>query len=345
MSKKRALVTGVTGQDGAYLSSLLLSEGYEVYGGMRRSSTDSSWRLKELGVWDRIKPVSLEMLEYSNIYETIKQIQPDEIYNLAAQSFVRASFDQPIYTSEATALGPLKILETIKTVNPEIKFYQASSSEMYGLVQEPIQNEDTKFYPRSPYAVAKTYAHYMTVNYRESYNIFGCCGILFNHESPLRGEEFVTRKITSHLARMKAGENIVMELGNFKAKRDWGYADDFVRAMYLMMQHEVPDDYVIATGEEHTVEEFLTMTADILEMPIAIEGEGLDTVAIRKSDNAIIAKVNPAHFRPTEVELLLGDSTKAAKQLGWKHEMNFEGLVDLMVREDFNKARKNWWGR
>jgi len=345
MSKKRALVTGVTGQDGAYLSSLLLSEGYEVYGGMRRSSTDSSWRLKELGVWNRINPVSLEMLEYSNIYETIKQIQPDEIYNLAAQSFVRASFDQPIYTSEATALGPLKILETIKTVNPEIKFYQASSSEMYGLVQEPIQNEDTKFYPRSPYAVAKTYAHYMTVNYRESYNIFGCCGILFNHESPLRGEEFVTRKITSHLARMKAGENIVMELGNFKAKRDWGYANDFVRAMYLMMQHEVPDDYVIATGEEHTVEEFLTMTADILEMPIVIEGEGLDTVAIRKSDNTVIAKVNPAHFRPTEVELLLGDSTKAEKQLGWKHEMNFEGLVDLMVREDFDKARKNWWGR
>lgn len=345
MSKKRALVTGVTGQDGAYLSSLLLSEGYEVYGGMRRSSTDSSWRLKELGVWNRIKPVSLEMLEYSNIYETIKEIQPDEIYNLAAQSFVRASFDQPIYTSEATALGPLKILETIKTVNPEIKFYQASSSEMYGLVQEPIQNEDTKFYPRSPYAVAKTYAHYMTVNYRESYNIFGCCGILFNHESPLRGEEFVTRKITSHLARMKAGENIVMELGNFKAKRDWGYAYDFVRAMYLMMQHKVPDDYVIATGKEHTVEEFLTMTADILEMPVVIEGEGLDTVAIRKSDNTVIAKVNPTHFRPTEVELLLGDSTKAEKQLGWKHEMSFEGLVDLMVREDFDKARKKWWGR
>lgn len=344
MSKKKALVTGITGQDGAYLSALLLSEGYEVYGGMRRGSTDSSWRLKELGVWNRINPVSLEMLEYSNIYETIKQIQPDEVYNLAAQSFVRASFDQPIYTSEATALGPLKMLEAIKTINPEIKFYQASSSEMYGLVQEPVQNEDTKFYPRSPYAVAKTYAHYMTVNYRESYNIFGCCGILFNHESPLRGEEFVTRKITSHLARMKSGENIVLELGNFKAKRDWGYADDFVRAMYLMMQHETPDDYVIATGEEHTVEEFLTMTADILEMPIVIEGEGLDTVAIRKSDNTVIAKVNPTHFRPTEVELLLGNASKAKKQLGWNHEMNFEGLVDLMVRKDFDKARKKWWG-
>lgn len=341
---KKALVTGITGQDGAYLAALLLAEGYEVYGGMRRGSTDSAWRLRELGVWNRITPVSLELLEYSNIYETIKSIMPDEIYNLGAQSFVRASFDQPIYTSEATALGPLKILEAIRSINPEIKYYQASSSEMYGLVQEPIQNEDTKFYPRSPYAVAKTYAHYMTINYRESYNIHACCGILFNHESPLRGEEFVTRKITSHLGRIKAGENLILELGNFKAKRDWGYAKDFVNAMYLMMQHDVADDYVIATGKEHTVEEFLTMTADILDMPIVIEGEGLDTVAIRKQDNKVIAKVNPTHFRPTEVELLLGDSTKAQETLNWNHKMNFEGLVDLMTREDYDKARKNWWG-
>lgn len=345
MSKKKALITGITGQDGAYLAALLLNKGYEVYGGMRRGSTDSAWRLRELEVWNKIKPVSVELLEYSNIYETVKTIMPDEIYNLGAQSFVRASFDQPIYTSEVTALAPLKILETIRSINPSIKYYQASSSEMYGLVQEPIQNENTKFYPRSPYAVAKTYAHYMTVNYRESYNIHACCGILFNHESPLRGEEFVTRKITSHLARMRAGEDIVMELGNFKAKRDWGYAHDFVDAMYKMMQHETPDDYVIATGEEHTVEEFLLMTADVLDMPVVIEGEGLETKAIRKSDNKVIAKVNPTHFRPTEVELLLGDSSKAQKTLNWKHEMDFPGLVELMAKKDYDKAKKDWWGK
>lgn len=342
---KKALVTGITGQDGVYLAKLLLEKGYDVYGAVRRSSTGNIWRLKELGIDKEINLVSLELLEQSNIIKTISSIEPDEVYNLGAQSFVRASFDQPIYTSEVTALSTLKILEAIRIINPKIKFYQASSSEMFGLIQEKVQKETTKFYPRSPYACAKVFAHNITINYRESYDIFGSCGILFNHESPLRGEEFVTRKISTHLARMATGEDLVLELGNFEAKRDWGFAGDFVEAMHLMLQHDKAEDYVVATGIEHSVEEFLLKTAEFLDMKISIQGEGLGKIAVNEVTNKVIAKVNPIHFRPAEVDTLLGDYSKATELLNWKPKMSFEELVISMAKEDYDRAKKGWFVR
>lgn len=339
MSKK-ALITGVSGQDGSYLAKHLLSHGYQVFGAGRRSASDSSWRHRELGIQKDINYLPFELLEYSNILSVIDKIQPDEIYNLAAQSFVATSFDQPLYTSNVDAIGVLHILEAVRTVNPKIRFYQASSSEMYGKVQTIPQTENTPFYPRSPYATAKLYAHWITVNYRESYGMHATSGILFNHESPLRGEEFVTRKITLGLARIKLGLQSHLELGNIEAKRDWGYAKDFVEGMHLMLQQETADDYVLATNETHTVREFIMLAAQIAGFDIAWEGSGVNEVGIDKKTNKTIIKINPAFYRPNEVDLLIGSPEKAKAQLGWTRKISFLDLVTLMMEADLTRTRR-----
>jgi GDPmannose 4,6-dehydratase len=334
MSRK-ALITGITGQDGAYLAQLLLGKGYEVYGAFRRSASSNFWRLEELGIANQIKMVSMDLLEYSNIQRTLEKTQPDEIYNLAAQSFVAASFEQPLYTSDVDALGVTRLLEAIRSVNPKIRFYQASTSEMFGLVQEVPQSEKTPFYPRSPYGVAKLYAHWMTVNYRESYGIHASSGILFNHESPLRGLEFVTRKITSTLARIKHGSSEVLELGNLSAKRDWGFAGDYVEGMWRMVQQDTPDDYVLATGETHTVKEFVDLAAQAAGFELEWSGQDVEMKAINKSNGQTILKVNPDFYRPAEVELLIGKAEKAFLKLGWKANTSLKDLVSNMMNADF----------
>ncbi|MHB1442213.1 MAG: GDP-mannose 4,6-dehydratase [Candidatus Humimicrobiaceae bacterium] len=313
---KKALITGITGQDGSYLAELLLEKGYEVYGMVRRSSTENFGRIEHIR--EKIKFLQADLLDQFSIVSAVKEANPDEIYNLAAQSFVPTSWDQPVLTGEFTALGVTRILEAIRHVNREIKFYQASSSEMFGKVMEVPQKETTPFYPRSPYGVAKVYGHYITVNYRESYNIFGSSGILFNHESPRRGLEFVTRKVTYNAVRIKLGLQDFISLGNLDAKRDWGFAGDYVEAMYLMLQQEKPDNYVIATGETHTVEELVRAAFDYLNL-----------------DWKKHIKIDPRFIRPAEVELLIGDSTKAKKELGWNPRYSFEGLVKMMVDADY----------
>jgi GDPmannose 4,6-dehydratase len=313
---KKALITGITGQDGSYLAELLLSKGYEVYGMVRRSSTENFGRIEHIR--DKLKLLQADLLDQFSIISAVKEANPDEIYNLAAQSFVPTSWDQPVLTGEFTALGVTRILESIRHVNRGIKFYQASSSEMFGKVMEVPQKESTPFYPRSPYGVAKVYGHYITVNYRESYNIFASSGILFNHESPRRGLEFVTRKITYNAVRIKLGLESSISLGNLDAKRDWGFAGDYVEAMWLMLQQEKPDNYVIATGETHTVEELVRTTFDYLNL-----------------DWKKHVKIDPRFIRPAEVELLIGDSTKAKTQLGWNPKYSFEGLVKMMVDADY----------
>jgi GDPmannose 4,6-dehydratase len=335
---KKALITGITGQDGAYLAQLLLSKGYEVYGAFRRSSSSNFWRLEELGIANQIKMVSMDLLEYSNIQRTLEKTQPDEIYNLAAQSFVAASFEQPLYTSDVDALGVTRLLEAIRSVNPKIRFYQASTSEMFGLVQEVPQSEKTPFYPRSPYGVAKLYAHWMTVNYRESYGMHASSGILFNHESPLRGLEFVTRKITSTLARIKKGSSEILELGNLSAKRDWGFAGDYVEGMWRMVQQETPDDYVLATGETHTVKEFVDLAAQAAGLDLEWSGQDVDLKAQDAKTGRTILKVNPDFYRPAEVELLVGNAREAFEKLGWKANMGLNKLVEKMVFADMNRT-------
>lgn len=322
MIMKKALITGITGQDGAYLAQLLLEKGYKVYGGVRRLSTPNFWRTDELGITNDIEIVDFDLLDSTNIIRVIQTIQPDEVYNLAAQSFVGVSFEQPLVTGDITGLGATRILEAIRIVNPKIRYYQASTSEMFGLVQEIPQKETTPFYPRSPYGVAKLYAHWMTINYRESYDIFACTGILFNHESPLRGEEFVTRKITKAVAEIKVGRRSELRLGNLDAKRDWGFAKDYVKAMWLMLQQDVPGDYVVATNETHTVREFVD---------IAFSAVGLDY-----KDYVVI---DPKFYRPAEVDILIGDASKAEKELGWKPKMKFAELVKFMVESDVNKLQ------
>ena len=339
MVRKKALITGITGQDGAYLSRYLVNKGYEVYGGIRRGSTDSTWRLEELGVLNQIKPIFLELLEESNINYIVKTLKVQEIYNLAAMSFVRTSFDYPVYTANVVGLGAMRFLEAIRQERPNTRFYQASSSEMFGKVTETPQNENTQFYPRSPYAIGKAFAHFSVLNYREAYGIHASSGMLFNHESPLRGLEFVTRKITSTLARIANGENIILELGNMNAQRDWGYAGDYVKAMYLMLQQDEPDDYVISTGETHSIRDFLEIAADHLGMELTYTGSGVDE-KIYNQDGKMIGCINPIHFRPTEVDLLLGDSTKARKVLKWKPDFSFKALVKMMVESDFDKVNK-----
>ncbi len=331
---KTAIISGICGQDGAYLAKLLLSEGYRVVGAERRSASGSAWRLEKLGIEKEVIFEEFELLESSTVFNILKKYEPQEFYNLAAQSFVKASFDTPIFTGNATGIGVTRILEAIRNFNQDIRFYQASSSEMFGKVQEIPQTELTPFYPRSPYAVAKLYGHWMAVNYRESYDMFCSSGILFNHESPLRGEEFVTKKITSTLAKIKFGQDTVLELGNLDAKRDWGFAGDYVKAMHSMLNVDDANDYVIATGETHSVSEFVEKACTAIGIDLAWEGEGENTVGIDTQNNKRIIKVNSNFFRPAEVDLLIGDPAKAMKELNWKPEHSFESLVEMMILDD-----------
>jgi GDPmannose 4,6-dehydratase len=337
---RRALITGITGQDGAYLSKFLLDKGYEVYGAFRRTSDLNLKGLKYLGVDDQVKYIPLELLEFTNICRSIEKIQPDEIYNLGAQSFVALSFEEPIYTADVTAIGSLRVLEAIRAINPKIKFYQASSSEMFGKVQSNPQKEETPFYPRSPYAVSKLFAHWITVNYRESYGIFACSGILFNHESPLRGHEFVTRKITRSVAQVKLGLKNELKLGNLEAKRDWGYAPEYVEAMWLMLQHKEPDDYVVATGETHSVREFVELAFKHIGIDLIWEGKGIKEKGTDKKTGKILVEISPEFFRPAEVNILLGDSSKIRDRLGWQTRTKFEDIVGIMVGADIKELER-----
>lgn len=336
---KRALITGVLGQDGAYLAKLLLEKGYEVYGGERRSASLNTWRLRELGIEHEVRQIPLDLLEFTNLLRTIERVQPDELYNLAAQSFVAASFEQPILTAEIDAMGVARLLEILRAVQPQCRFYQASTSEMFGKVREIPQSERTPFHPRSPYAVAKTFAHYATVNYREAFGLHATSGILFNHESPLRGHEFVTRKITMGLAAIRQGRQDVLELGNLDSRRDWGFAGDYVRGMWMMLQQPQPDDYVLATGENHSVREFVELAAEAAGFKIAWEGNGAHARGIDRASGRVIVKVNPEYFRPAEVDDLVGDATKARTTLGWKAEVHFPRLVTAMMEADLRRAR------
>ena len=338
---KKAIVTGITGQDGAYLSQLLLEKGYEVYGTYRRTSTANFWRIEELGITNNLNLhlVEFDLTDQANCIKMVSDIRPDEIYNLAAQSFVGVSFDQPIATAQITGLGCLHLLEAIRLVDTNIKFYQASTSEMFGKVQAVPQNEGTPFYPRSPYGTAKLFAHWSVVNYRESYDIFACSGILFNHESPLRGTEFVTRKITDAVARIKAGKHDFLQLGNLDARRDWGYAKDYVAGMYLMLQAENPDNYVLATNRTETVRKFVQMAFAYAEIEIEFKGEGVDEIGVDTSSGKTVVKINSAYYRPAEVDLLIGDYSRAVKKLGWKPQCSLEELCKMMVEADLKRHR------
>lgn len=345
---KKALITGVTGQDGAYLADLLLAKGYEIHGLKRRTSLFNTDRIDHL-YQDPHEPHRRfilhhgDMTDSSSLVRIIQMVQPDEIYNLAAQSHVAVSFEEPEYTANSDAIGTLRVLEAIRILGLEQKtrFYQASTSELFGKVQEIPQRESTPFYPRSPYAVAKLYAYWITVNYREAYGIYACNGILFNHESPVRGETFVTRKITRALARIKLGMQDRLYLGNLDAKRDWGHAKDYVVMQWLMLQQETPEDFVIATGEQHSVRDFVDLAAREIGIQIRWEGAGIDEQGFDAATGACIVAVDPRYFRPTEVETLLGDATKARERLGWKPQINFADLVREMVREDLKAAQRD----
>jgi GDPmannose 4,6-dehydratase len=335
--KKKALITGVAGQDGAYLSALLLEKGYEVYGTYRRSANFSSWRLQELGVENRVQLVEMELLEFSNILSVLRHVKPDEIYNLAAQSFVASSFETPIYTTDVDGLGPIRLLEAIRSTNPKTRFYQASTSEMFGKAQTIPQTETTPFYPRSPYGIAKLAAHWMTVNYREAYNLYACSGILFNHESPLRGMEFVTRKITAAFAAIHRDTGGAAELGNLDAQRDWGFAGDYVEGMWLMLQQGKPDDYVLATGATTTIRRFAELAAQALDVDLVWKGTGEDEVGVDRKTGKVWVKINPHYYRPAEVDFLIGDSSKATAELGWRHKVSLEELVEMMIEADLRR--------
>jgi GDPmannose 4,6-dehydratase len=337
--EKKALITGVSGQDGAYLSKLLLEKGYKVIGGDRRAASNTFWRLKKLNILQDIEIVNLDVCEFSNIFSILKKYQPDEIYNMAAQSFVGSSFDLPIVTADSTAIGALRILESIKSISMDSKYYQASSSEMFGMVQENLQSENTKFYPRSPYAVSKVFAHMITINYRESYNLHCSNGILFNHESPLRGESFVTRKIVKGLVNVKNNKQDLVEIGNLEAKRDWGYAADYVEAMYLMLQQKKGDDYVIATGKTTSVKEFINKVCTLLDLKLIWNGSGVNEVGINSENNKTIIKINPKFYRPSEVDFLLGDYSKARKKLSWEPKHNLDQLIEIMVNSELNDLK------
>lgn len=339
---KIAIITGITGQDGAYLAELLLEKGYTVYGAYRRTASTNFWRTEELGIRNNpnLHLVEYDLTDLGSSIRLLEKAKPDEVYNLAAQSFVAVSFDQPLTTGEITGLGVVNLLEAIRIVNPKIRFYQASTSEMFGHVQEIPQSETTPFYPRSPYGVAKLYAHWMTINYRESYDIFGTSGILFNHESPLRGLEFVTRKITDGLARVKLGKKTHIELGNLEAKRDWGYAKDYVEGMWRMLQADAPDTYVLATGRTERVRDFVEMTCKALDINIVWKGAGIDETGIDSKTGATIIKINPEFYRPAEVELLLGNPEKVSKELGWQASTTLEELCAMMVKADLQRVEK-----
>jgi len=339
---KTAFISGISGQDGAYLSKFLLEKNYAVIGGDRRTASGSLWRLEELGIRKEIRLVDFELAELTNIQRIIEKYQVDEFYNLAAQSFVAASFEMPLMTADITGMGVLRILEAIRKSSPGIRFYQASTSEMFGKVQKIPQDETTPFYPRSPYGFSKLFAHWATVNYREAYNLFTCSGILFNHESPLRGEEFVTRKITKGLCMIKYGCQDIIELGNLNAKRDWGFAGDYVKAMWSMLQQKTASDYVIATGESHSVKEFVEIASKLLDFEIVWEGEGENIVGIDKKTNKTIIKVNPHFYRPSEVDCLIGNPSKARELLNWKPEVSFEELIAMMVTSDLKRIKQRY---
>ena len=334
---KRALITGVTGQDGSYLAELLLEKGYEVTGVMRRKSGVDYGNAEHIK--DKIQFIYADMTDMASLVTAMKNSQADEVYNLAAQSFVGTSWEQPILTTEINALGVTNILEAIRTTKPEARFYQASTSEMFGLVQDVPQTENTPFYPRSPYGVAKLYGHWMTKNYRESFEMYACSGILFNHESERRGKEFVTRKVTHAVAQIKNGLQDCLELGNMDAKRDWGHAKDYVKAMWLMLQQNEPDDYVIATGETRTVREFVEAAFRHIGVTLQWQGSGTDEVGIDISTGKTVVRVNPKFYRPAEVELLLGSPKKAEVSLQWKREIGFEELVSRMVENDLSLVK------
>ena len=344
---KTALITGVTGQDGAYLAEFLLDKGYAVHGIKRRTSLFNTARIDHLiegqpGREGRFVLHHGDMTDSSSLTHILQKVKPDEVYNLAAQSHVAVSFEEPEYTANSDAMGALRLLEAIRFLGlgEKTRFYQASTSELYGLVQEVPQRETTPFHPRSPYAVAKLYAYWITVNYREAYGLYACNGTLFNHESPLRGETFVTRKITRALARIKLGTQSELRLGNMDAKRDWGHARDYVKMMWLMLQQDKPEDYVIATGEQYSVREFVARAAEVLGMTITFEGEGVDEVG-RDESGRVIVRVDPQYFRPAEVETLLGDASKARQELGWTPETSFDELVREMVESDLEEAKRN----
>lgn len=336
---KKALITGIRGQDGAYLAKLLLEKGYEVYGADRRSGDSSFWRLKELGIENKVKIIYMDLLEYTNIIDVIRTVKPDEVYNLAAQSFVKASFDQPILTADIDALGVLRLLEALRYFKPDAKFYQASTSEMFGKVKSIPQNEETPFHPRSPYGVAKVFGHYITVNYRESYNMFAVSGILFNHESPLRGLEFVTRKITYTAAKIKVGKADKLILGNLDSRRDWGYAPEYVEGMWLMLNSTSPDDYVLATGKNHSVREFVESAFKALDIEIIWEGEKENEKGIDKKSGKVLVEVSKEFYRPAEVDILIGDPSKAKEKLGWEPKTSFDKLVEIMVKADLERVK------
>ncbi|WP_122867224.1 GDP-mannose 4,6-dehydratase [Campylobacter showae] len=335
---KKAIITGVGGQDGAYLARYLIDLGYEIYGGYRRAVSPNFWRLNELGLLNEpnFHLVEFELTDPFNILSVVNEIRPHEIYNLAAQSFVGVSFKEPFHTANATGIGTLNILEAIKTVDKSIKFYQASTSEMFGKVQAVPQSETTPFYPRSPYGVAKLYAHFITVNYQESYDIFASSGILFNHESPLRGLEFVTRKITNTAAKIALKKAKTLELGNLDAKRDWGYAKEYVEGMHAMLQAPTPDTFVLATGVTTTVRDFVKLSFEALDIGIKFEGEGINEVGLNDKGDVIV-KINPAFFRPAEVDLLIGDASKAKQKLGWSAKTDLKGLCDMMIKADLRR--------
>jgi len=338
---KKALITGITGQDGAYLAELLLEKGYEVTGTYRRTSSVNFWRIEELGIQahPNLNLVEYDLTDLSSSIRLMQMVQPDEVYNLAAQSFVGVSFDQPLTTAEITGVGPVHLLEAIRIVNPKIRFYQASTSEMFGKVQAVPQKEDTPFYPRSPYGVAKLYAHWMTVNYRESYGIFGSSGILFNHESPLRGREFVTRKITDSVAKIHLGLLDVLELGNMDAKRDWGYAKEYVEGMWRILQADEPDTYVLATNRTETVRDFVSMAFKAIDVAIVWSGAADNEIGTCKKTGKVLVRVNPKFYRPAEVELLIGDPAKASEKLGWTPKTTLEELCQMMVDADLRRNK------
>lgn len=335
----RTIVTGITGQDGAYLAELLLEKGYTVFGTYRRTSSVNFWRIEELGIQNHpnLHLVEYDLTDLGASIALVQRAQPDEIYNLAAQSFVGVSFEQPSTTAQITGVGALNLLEAIRLVNPKIRFYQASTSEMFGKVQAIPQREDTPFYPRSPYGVAKLYAHWMTINYRESYDIFGCSGILFNHESPLRGREFVTRKITDSVAKIKLGQMECMELGNLDAKRDWGFAKEYVEGMWRMLQVDTPDTYVLATNRTETVRDFVEMAFKGAGITVEFKGKAENETAVDVATGKTVMRINPKYYRPAEVELLIGDPAHAKEKLGWEPKTTLEQLCQMMVEADLRR--------
>ncbi|MGC1017631.1 GDP-mannose 4,6-dehydratase [Pantoea agglomerans] len=344
MTNKVAVITGITGQDGAYLAELLLDKGYTVFGTYRRTSSVNFWRIEELGIKQNpnLHLVEYDLTDLSSSIRLLQESKATEVYNLAAQSFVGVSFDQPLTTAEITGIGPVNLLEAIRIVNPKIRFYQASTSEMFGKVQAIPQKEDTPFYPRSPYGVAKLYAHWMTINYRESYNIFASSGILFNHESPLRGQEFVTRKITDSVAKIKLGKLDVLELGNMDAKRDWGFAKEYVEGMWRMLQADEPDTFVLATNRTETVRDFVSMAFKAAGIELRFEGKDDQEVAIDVATNKVVVKVNPKFYRPAEVELLIGNPQRAKDILGWEPKTTLEELCAMMVEEDLRRNKQGF---